>query len=107
MVMALTSLNSGTASVSSQLNLYQTKLQQARREASQAANLVAQLEQQTQTARDQAVRANDRVRATESDPPRTAAEPSADNAPDAVEEAPRPTLNTLGQMNGRLLDVTA
>ncbi|MFO6419460.1 hypothetical protein ACLBKS_04585 [Hylemonella sp. W303a] len=105
--MALTSLNSGTASVSGQLNLYQTKLQQARREASQAANRVAQLEQQTQTARDQAVRANDRVRATESNPPRAAAEPAPDNAANPVDEAPRPTLNTLGQMNGSLLDETA
>lgn len=102
MVMALQSLNSGTASLSGQLGLYKAQLQQARREANQAENRVTQLEQQTQTARDQAVRANDRVRDTESNAPRD--EPVADSPPSV---APNPTINTLGQLNGRLLDVTA
>lgn len=101
MVMALQSLNSGTTSVSSQLGLYKARLAQARREASQAENRVTQLEQQTQTARDQAVRANGRVRDAEGNPP---SEPSTDNAPSAE---PSPTINTLGQLNGRLLDATA
>lgn len=101
MVMALQSLNSGTASLSGQLSLYKSRLEQARREANQAQNRVVQLEQQTQTARDQAVRANGRVRDAEGNPP---SEPSADNAP---RSEPRPTTNTLGELNGRLLDATA
>jgi chromosome segregation ATPase len=103
MVMALQSLNSGTANASSgQLGLYRSKLQQAKREADQAENRVAQLEQQTQTARNQASRANDRVRAAESNPP-----PTGLRAGNAPSEAPRATLNTLGQLNGRLLNVQA
>lgn len=102
MVMALQSLNGGTASTSGQLGLYTARLQQAKRAADQAENRVAQLEQQTQTARNQAARANDRVRAAESTPPPTGSR--ADNAPS---EASRATLNTLGQLNGRLLNVQA
>ncbi|EYC52847.1 hypothetical protein AZ34_09350 [Hylemonella gracilis str. Niagara R] len=102
MVMALQSLNSGTASTSGQLSLYRARLQQARREADQAENRVAQLEQQTQTARNQAARANDRVRSVESNPPR--AESTTEQR---GQQAARATLNTLGQLNGRLLNVQA
>lgn len=100
MVMALQSLNGGTANASGQLGLYRSRLQQAKREADQAENRVAQLEQQTQAARNQAAQANDRVRAAESTPPPTGAR--AGNAPS---EASRATFNTLGQLNGRLLNV--
>jgi chromosome segregation ATPase len=103
MVMALQSLNSGTASTSGQLGLYKARLQQAQRAADQAENRVAQLEQQTQTARNQAARANDRVRAAESTPP----PPTGSRADNAPSEASRATLNTLGQLNGRLLNVQA
>jgi chromosome segregation ATPase len=103
MVMALQSLNSGTASASGELGLYRSRLQQARREADRAENRVAQLEQQTQTARNQAARANDRVRAAESTPPPT--DSRAGNAP--TSETSRATFNTLGQLNGRLLNSQA
>jgi septal ring factor EnvC (AmiA/AmiB activator) len=102
MVMALQSLNGGTANADGQLGLYRSRLQQARREADQAENRVAQLEQQAQTARNEAARANDRVRAAESNPP-----PTGSRAGSAPREAFGPTLNTLGQLNGRLLNAQA
>lgn len=71
-----------------QLNLYQFKLQQARRDAAQAQDNVRTLEAQTNQARQQAAQAQDNVRSMESQPPRT-------------------TVNTQGQATGQLLDVSA
>lgn len=78
---------------SAQLSLYQTKLQQARREAAQAQTKVQSLEAQTDTARQQAAQAQNEVRSIERQvPPRSSA---------AL------TLNAHGETTGRLLSVQA
>ena len=75
---------------SAQLDLYQFKLQQARREAAQAQSNVRTLEAQTNQARQAAAQAANDVNALESQDP-----------------ARHPTTNTLGQKTGQLLDVSA
>ncbi|MFN7883290.1 MAG: hypothetical protein ACK5PF_09790, partial [bacterium] len=74
------------------------QLQQARQEANQAAERVARLERQTETARSESVRADDRVRGIERNEPR---EPP--NTPPATRRA----INSLSQLSGTVLDVTA
>ena len=98
MVLALQSLNGGTPSVRSQLSQYQAQLQQARQEASRAADRVARLEQQTQVARSESVRADERVRGIEGNPPRK---------PISSPPTTRRAINTLSQLSGTLLDETA
>lgn len=98
MVLALQSLNGGTPSVRSQLSQYQAQLQQARQEASRAADRVARLEQQTQVARSESVRADERVRGIEGNPPRE---------PVGSSPTTRRAINTLSQLSGTLLDETA
>lgn len=90
-------LSSTTSSTpSAQLGLYQAQLQQARRDATQAADRVARLEQQTQVARLDSDRANDRVRGLENDRPQ-----------DRPADAPRRPINSLSQLSGTVLDVMA
>jgi multidrug resistance efflux pump len=100
MVLALQSLNGGTPSVRSQLSQYQAQLQQARQEASRAADRVARLEQQTEVARSESVRADERVRGIEGNPPR-----STDSS--ASERPARRAINSLSMLSGSLLDETA
>lgn len=100
MVLALQSLNGGTASSRSQLNQYQAQLQQARAEASQAAERVSRLEQQTQVARSEAVRADERVRGIEGNPPRN----TDDNS--TQDRSKRRAINSLSMLSGSILDVT-
>lgn len=78
---------------SPQVRQYQAQLQQARREAAQAADRVARLEQQTEIARQDSTRADGRVRGLENAPPRNAGE--------------RKPINSLSQLTGTVLDVTA
>ncbi len=94
---ALQALNGSTPSVRAQLNQYQAQLQQARREATQAANRVSQLEQQAAVARQESAQADDRVRGLENQPPRN------ENGISGT----RKRINTLSQLSGTLLDVTA
>jgi multidrug resistance efflux pump len=94
---ALQALNGGTPGVRAQLSQYQAQLQQARREASQAADRVSQLEQQAAVARQESARADDRVRGLESQPPRS----------DSGNSGTRKRINTLSQLSGTVLDVTA
>ncbi len=100
MVLGLQSLNGGTPSVRSQLVQYQAQLQQARQEASRAADRVARLEQQTQVARSESVRADERVRGLESNPPR-----STDTS--AQDRNKRRAINSLSQLSGTLLNEIA
>ncbi|MBX9871046.1 MAG: hypothetical protein K2X75_03525 [Burkholderiaceae bacterium] len=100
MVLALQSLNGGTPSVRSQLSQYQAQLQQARQEASRAADRVARLEQQTEVARSESVRADERVRGIESNPPR-----STDSS--ALDRNNRRAINSLSMLSGTLLDEMA
>lgn len=93
-MLRLSATNSSTPSA--QLSLYQGQLQQARREAVQAAERVARLEQQTEVARNDAVRADERVRGLENDAPK-----------DRSAGAPRRPINTLSQLSGTVLDVMA
>lgn len=79
-----------TAVSSAQLNLYQFKLQQARRDAAQAQDDVRALEAQTDEARQKAARAQDKVDALERRPP-----------------GKEVTLNTSGQFTGAVLNATA
>ena len=97
-MLALSATNSSTPSVRAQLNQYQAQLQQARREAAQAADRVARLEQQAEVARQESAQADDRVRGLESSPPRV------DNGND---RAARKRINTLSQLSGTVLDVMA
>ncbi len=97
MALALSATNAGTPSVRAQLNQYQAQLQQARREAAQAADRVARLEQQAEVARQDSAQADDRVRGLENSPPRT----------DSGNSGTRRRINTLSQLSGTLLDVTA
>jgi chromosome segregation ATPase len=96
MAYALAATRSSTPSVRAQLNLYQAQLQQARREAAQAQDRVARLEQQTQAARREAERAQGRLQDLQNNPPPT---PATDNGL-------RRRINTLSQLSGSLLDVT-
>jgi chromosome segregation ATPase len=98
MPLALSATNSSTPSVRAQLNQYQAQLQQARREAGQAADRVARLEQQAEVARQESAQAGDRLRGLENSPPRIA---------NGNEGASRKRINTLSQLSGTLLDVTA
>lgn len=98
MPLALSATNSSTPSVRAQLNQYQAQLQQARREAAQAADRVARLEQEAEVARRESAQADDRVRGLENNPPRLAR---------GDEGANRKRINTLSQLSGTLLDVTA
>lgn len=98
MVLALQSLNGGTPSVRSQLVQYQAQLQQARQEASRAADRVARLEQQTEVARSESVRADERVRGLEGNAPRE---------PVSSPPTTRRTINTLSQLSGTLLNEVA
>ena len=100
MVLALQSLNGGTPSVRSQLSQYQAQLQQARQEASRAADRVARLEQQTEVARSESVRADERVRGIEGNPPR-----NTDTS--AQDRSNRRAINSLSMLSGTLLDETA
>ncbi len=97
MATALQALNGSTPSARAQLSQYQAQLQQARREASQAANRVSQLEQQAAVARQESAQADDRVRGLENQPPRS------ENGNGGT----RKRINTLSQLSGTLLDVTA
>ncbi len=97
MPLALSSTNSATPSVRSQLSQYQAQLQQARREATQAADRVAQLEAQTRVARQESDRADNKLQGLESNPPRS------DNSTPGT----RKRINTLSQLSGTVLDVTA
>ena len=97
MVMAMQSINGGTLGARAQLSQYQTQLQQARREAAQAAGRVSQLEQQAAVARQESVRADDKVRGLENQPPRG----------DSGNGGTRKRINTLSQLSGTLLDTTA
>lgn len=99
MVLALQSLNGGTPSVRAQLSQYQAQLQQARQEASRAADRVARLEQQTEVARSESVRADDRVRGIEGNPPR--------NTDSGQDRPARRAINSLSMLSGTLLDTTA
>lgn len=100
MVMAMQSINGSTPGVWAQQSQYQTQLQQARREAAQAADRVSQLERQAAVARQESVRADDKVRGIESQPPRG---DTGSNSPAGT----RKRINTLSQLSGTLLDVTA
>jgi len=97
MATALSALNSSTPNVRTQLSQYQAQLQQARREASQAADRVSQLEQQAAVARQESASADDKVRSLENQPPRT----------DSNNGGTRKRINTLSQLSGTVLDVTA
>lgn len=84
---------SSSSQPSVQLSLYQTRLQQAQREAVQAQNRLQSLEAQTETARQAAAQAQNEVSSIEGQvPPRGSA---------------APTLNTRGETTGRLLSVQA
>jgi chromosome segregation ATPase len=96
MVLALQAGNSSTPSVRAQLNQYQAQLQLARREAVQAADRVARLERQAEVARQESAQADDRVRGLESNPPRTSSDSGT-----------RKRINSLSQLSGTILDVTA
>ena len=100
MAMALQSLNGGTSSGRSQLSQYQAQLQQARQDASRAADRVTRLEQQTEVARSESVRADERVRGIEGNPPR-----STDSS--NQERPTRRAINSLSMLSGTLLDETA
>jgi len=78
-----------------QVNLYQSRLQQARRDATQAQEKVRKLESETERARGEAGRAEDRLRGIErqATPGREVRQPSV--------------VNTQGQITGRVLSVTA
>lgn len=97
-MLGLSATHSATPSVRSQLNQYQTQLQQARREAAQAQDRVTRLEQQTRVAVQESGRADDRLRGLESNPPR------GDSGPPPQA---RKRINTLSQLSGTVLDVTA
>ncbi len=97
MATSLSPLNSSTPSVRAQLNQYQAQLQQARREAAQAANRVSQLEQQAAVARQESASADDKVRGLENQPPRL----------EGNNNGTRRRINTLSQLSGTVLDVTA
>lgn len=99
MVLALQSLNGGTPGARAQLSQYQAQLQQARQEASRAADRVARLEQQTEVARSESVRADDRVRGIEGNPPR--------NTDSSQDRPARRAINSLSMLSGTLLDETA
>jgi multidrug resistance efflux pump len=100
MVMAMQSINSSTPSARAQLSQYQAQLQQARQEAAQAADRVTRLEQQAQVARQESVRADEKVRGIESQPPRS---DTGNSGPTGA----RKRINTLSQLSGTVLDVTA
>lgn len=95
-MLGLSATNAGTPSA--QQRLYQSQLQQARREATQAADRVARLEQQSRVARQEAERADERVRGLENQPPR---------AETAANPASRKRIASLSQLSGTLLDTTA
>ncbi len=98
MVLPLQALNSGTPGVQAQLSQYRAQLQQARQEAAQAADRVARLERQTETARSESARADGKVRGIEGSEPR----PPQNSTPTT-----RRTINSLSQLSGTVLDVTA
>ena len=100
MVLALQSLNGGTPIVRSQLVQYQAQLQQARQEASRAADRVARLEQPTQVARSESVRADERVRSLEGNPPRSTDASGQDRSN-------RRAINSLSMLSGTLLNEIA
>jgi chromosome segregation ATPase len=87
-VFGLTATSSALPSV--QINLYQSRLQQARLEAAQAEDNVRYLEAQTNDARQQADEAENNVNSLEGQAPRV-----------------QPTVNTQGQITGSLLSVQA
>jgi len=97
MAYALSATSSSTPSVRLQLGLYQAQLQQARREAAQAEDRVARLEQQAEAARREADRAQGRLQDLQDNPPRAPAEQTGQ----------RRRINTLSQLSGSLLDVMA
>lgn len=80
-----------------QLSQYQAQLQQARQEASRAADRVARLEQQTDVARGESVRADERVRGIEGNAPR-----NTDNGEQNRNN--RRAINSLSMLSGTLLD---
>lgn len=93
-MLRLSATNNSTPSA--QLGLYQSQLQQARREAAQASDRLVRLEQQAQVARVDSDRANDRVRGLENERPQNQAA-----------ETPRRPSNSLSQLSGTVLDVMA
>ncbi len=97
MVMAMQSINGSTPGARAQLSQYQAQLQMARREAAQAANRVSQLEQQAAVARQESASADDKVRGLENQPPRL----------EGNNNGTRRRINTLSQLSGTVLDVTA
>jgi len=97
MAYALAATSSSTPSVRLQLDSYQARLQQARREAAQAEQRLARLEQQTEAARREADRAQGRLQDLQDNPPR----------PPAEQSSQRRRINTLSQLSGSLLDVRA
>lgn len=98
---ALQALNGSTPSARAQLSQYQAQLQQARQDATRAADRVARLEQQAAVARQESVQADERVRGIEGSPPRNTNSSAQDDRP------ARRNINTLSQLSGTLLDVTA
>lgn len=100
MVMAMQSINGSTPSARAQQSRYQAQLQQARQEAAQAADRVTRLEQQAQAARQESVRADEKVRDIESQPPRG-------DVGNSSQTDTRKRINTLSQLSGTVLDVTA
>lgn len=97
MAWALSATTSSTPGVRLQLSLYQAQLQQARREAAQAEERVARLEQQTEAARREADRAQDRLQTLQDAPPR----------PPSEDAGARRRINSLSLLSGSLLDVMA
>lgn len=101
MATALQALNGSTPSARAQLSQYQAQLQQARQDASRAADRVARLEQQAAVARQESVQADERVRGIEGNPPRNTDSKAQDDRPT------RRAINSLSMLSGTLLDTVA
>ena len=80
---------------SAQISMYEGRLQQARRDTSQAQERVRELEAQTERARSEAARAEDRLRGVER------------QAPQGREVRQPSVVNTQGQVTGRVLSLLA
>lgn len=91
--MATLSATSGTPDW--QVSQYQARLQQARRQAGQAEEVVRRLELQTEQARSEAMRSEDKVRRIER------------QAPEGHEARQPSIVNTQGQVTGRVLSLLA
>ncbi len=90
-MLGLASTSSGLPS--QQLSLYQARLQQARREATQAETKLQSLEKQTEAARRESAQAQSEVRQVENQAPRR--------------HSATPSINSRGEATGRLLNVQA